>query len=238
MIANLQSPWLPIDTDWTRSSAPTDDWILERLEAIPKGLSSDLLALGLEPATLHMVHQASNLFKLAIGVISRLPDLHQVVKDVVGQVHALKAVSGYDVSHSEPRWRTTVFVSIPERRDIVGALRLAESIVHEAMHLLLTSWETIGSFVAEPDVMLQSPWRGTQRPVQGVLHGTFVFVCIRTFFSRLASAGLGASAVDHLTRRLNQISEELSAVDLLRLRSALTPRGAAYLHEWTLVEGA
>lgn len=177
------------------------------------------------------------MFAGAAALIAEVPDLHGAVRAAVMHVHPIDAPPGYDVSHSEPRWRTTVFVSIPERADTVGRMRLAESIVHEGMHLLLTTWELAGAFVADERVKLHSPWRGTARPAQGVLHGTFVFLCIAAFLSRLPGSGLSLSGRDHVARRLEEISAELDEVDMDGLRSVMTPRGTSHLDRWTGLGG-
>lgn len=212
---------------------PDGRWIAGRLRPVPRRLRCAAIQAGLKPSGPDTLAAASGLFVCAAELIAQVPDLHDAVEAAVMHVHPLDAPPGYDVSHSEPRWRTTVFVSVPERGDTVGALRLAESIVHEGMHLLLTEWESAGAFVAETGEVLHSPWRGTARPAQGVLHGIFVFVCIATFLSRLPGSGLGHQGRDHIARRLREISEELGEIDLTRLRSFLTPRGASHLDRWT-----
>ena len=89
------------------------------------------------------VNQASlALFHSAAAMIANVPSLKRIVAALVTDVHALAAAPGYDVSHSEPKWRSRVFVSVPERYDSIGAVRLAESVVHEAMHLHLTIFES------------------------------------------------------------------------------------------------
>ena len=225
-------PWLPADVHKGSSASPIKSWIIERLGPVPADLASHLRTAGLDPAPPGMVRDAWALFEQAVGLIARVPDLQHAIAAVVGHVHALKAPPGYDVSHSEPRWRTTIFVSIPEISDAVGALRLAESITHEAMHLLLTDWEAVGAFVADAEAMLYSPWRRSERSARGVLHGTFVFVCIQSFFSRLSAIGLGPAGTEHVQRRLREIADEFDTVDLPSLRSVLTLRGQAFLEEW------
>ncbi len=226
-------PWLSVDANGHSSvPPPVESWMLERFGPLPADLASQLRTAGLHPAPPGGGRDASALFGQAAGLIARVPELQYAVATVVGHVHALVAPPGYDVSHSEPRWRTTIFVSIPERNDAVGALRLAESVTHEAMHLLLTNWEAEGAFVADAEAVLHSPWRRRERPAQGVLHGTFVFVCIQAFFSRLSVSGLDPAGTEHVGRRLGEIADELSALDLPSLRSVLTSRGQAFLERW------
>lgn len=237
MLAKDPSPWLPLDRERHPPTAPGERWILGCLRAVPQNLVEAIRDAGLEPSGPEIASAVSRLFEQAVGLIAQVPDLHQAVEAVVRHVHPLEAPPGYDVSHSEPRWRTTIFVSVPERRDIVGALRLAESIAHEGMHLHLTEWESAGALVADTETTLHSPWRGTARPAQGVLHGTFVFVCIVAFLSRLPASVLGPSGRDHVARRLGEISAELRAVEPRKLRSVLTPRGARLLDSWTMPDG-
>jgi len=89
----------------------------------------------------------------------------------------------HDVSHSEPRWPHLIFVSLPPPTH-VGDLRLAEAIVHEAMHLNLSLAEGRTSLI-EDDTQLYSPWRSTARPAGGVLHGVYVFAVLLRFFEDL-----------------------------------------------------
>ncbi len=236
MLANSRSPWQPFGRAPGSSMVPDGRWIAGRLRPVPRRLRCAALGAGLKPSGPETVAAASGLFVRAAELIAQLPDLHEAVEAAVMHVHPLDALPGYDVSHSEPRWKRTVFVSIPERGDTVGALRLAEGIAHECMHLLLTEWESVGAFVAEIGAMMHSPWRGTARPVQGVLHGTFVFVCIAAFLSQLPGSGLGRSGRDHVAQRLLEISAELGTIDVARLRSLLTPRGASYLDRWTTAD--
>lgn len=232
------SPWRPLDGEERGLIEPVDRWIARRLRTSTALMVAHMLDAGLDPFAGGITAEMSELFELAAGLIAQVPDLHRVVATVVQDVYPLRAAPGYDVSHSEPRWRSSIFVSVPERDDVVGVLRLAESIVHESMHLLLTNWEAEGAFVAEGGAPQYSPWRKTARPVQGVLHGTFVFACISAFFSRLLAPRLGHAGSVHVARRLDDISADLAAVDFCRLRSALTPRGATALDRWTMADGA
>lgn len=167
------------------------------------------------------------------------PDLAALVHATVGAIHPLSAQPGYDVSHSQPRWRDRIFVSFPERTDEIGALRLAESVVHEAMHLHLTNEETRAPLVAAMSRTTHSPWRGTARAVQGVLHGVFVFSCIHCLLSAISRLGsVGEGEQRHVRGRLKDIERELVEVDLAALEAALTSEGVLRLRSWHLSERA
>lgn len=201
-----------------------------RLASIPAEIIAALRVERLEAGP--MVGLAGRL-DVVDGLVALSPELAAIVSAAVATVHPLAAEPGYDVSHSQPRWRDRIFVSFPERADEVGALRLAESVVHEAMHLHLTTEEAVTPLVAVWSANAYSPWRGTARSVQGVLHGVFVFSCIRAFLS-LADrhAQPGGRARDHISGRLKDIAQELADVDVPYLVEALTPRGAALLRGW------
>ncbi len=159
-----------------------------------------------------------------------VPRLALSVHAVVGEVVLLKAGPAFDISHSEPRWPQTIFVSVPSRPGQVSALRAAENIVHEAMHLQLTILENASPLVANERAKMTSPWRDEPRHLQGVLHGLYVFTCIAAFFERLGPSGiLTAEGARHIGRRQIQIADELSRVDCDQLASGLTPTGRAFL---------
>ena len=165
--------------------------------------------------------------------LGAVPHLERLVLDVVGHVHPLASEPGYDVSHSQPRWPGRVFLSCPERADGIGALRLAEAVVHEAMHLHLTNEEERSALVATSTGLAHSPWRKASRPVQGVLHGLFVFTCIYRFLERVASTvPLAADLNVYVAERLNTIDTELRQVDVTGLLSGLTSRGKTEVAFW------
>jgi HEXXH motif-containing protein len=159
-------------------------------------------------------------------------NLATISAEVVDHIHLLRSAPGYDISHSEPRWRSSIFVSVPEKSDDVGALRLAESVIHEAMHLHLTNQECAEPLVAEFRRRMQSPWRTEPRSYQGVLHGLFVFSCLIVYFHRTASIrGSGAEAC-HREKRIAEIRSEIATLDIARLCTGLTPKGAAFARLW------
>lgn len=166
-------------------------------------------------------------------MLANVPDLARVVAGTVRTIHPLAAEAGYDVSHSQPRWRDLIFVSFPDTQDLPGDLRLAESVVHEAMHLHLTNEEARNPLVAHAERSLYSPWMDTSRSVQGVLHGVFVFRCIIAFLVRLArNTDLSLEAIKHVESRVGSIGEELGKVDSWALERALTPHGVALARSW------
>ncbi|AEH89914.1 hypothetical protein Mesop_5501 [Mesorhizobium opportunistum WSM2075] len=148
------------------------------------------------------------------------------VTSLIRSVHTiLPCAPGYDCSHSEPTVPFSVFVSVPlgERHTM---LRLAESLLHEAMHLQLTLIEQCEPIVAEQAAHGYSPWQQRQRPVQGLVHGLYVFTAISEWLS-IIGANPEQSSEDraYADRRLREIGEEIDQVSELAASPGLTDFG-------------
>lgn len=224
------------DAPWRFGSPPDPARVVpaatlaSRVEPVPETLAAVIEEEGLRAAP---AGELQGLMPRAQFWLGLSPELERLVRQLVRDIHPLSAEPGYDVSHSQPRWREAIFVSCPERGDDVGALRLAESVVHEAMHLHLTNEEERAPLVAAPWEAAHSPWRDTARPVQGVMHGLFVFACIHHFLQTLAvAAPLDDDVRRHVGDRLRTITEEMAQVDLGELSRSLTPRGQAAAVLW------
>ena len=75
----------------------------------------------------------------AFNIIRRVPSLYRTVVHLVRSIHLIKPESDeYDVSFSEPHIPFSIFISVPQSNNPINALRVAEAIVHETMHLQLT----------------------------------------------------------------------------------------------------
>ena len=175
--------------------------LIERVTPIPPALAAELVARGL--AGVEASPTSLRLLSDAFSWIAQVRELALILLALVSEIHLIAAEPGYDVSHSEPRWRSSIFVSIPDRGDEIGALRLAESVVHETMHLQLTNREQLQQLVALKDGTTRSPWRDEDRPYQGVLHGLYVFSCLAVFFrSLLSERALGDAGHRHVAQRV------------------------------------
>jgi len=169
----------------------------------------------------------------AENLIALVPSLLSLVERSVAEVHLLSAEANYDISHSEPHWRSRIFVSTPERTDSIGALRFAESIIHEAMHLNLTNTEDITPLVSDFQSQMPSPWRAEARSIQGIMHGLFVFTCLTAFFRRILEAEFDQHACRaHIHTRLSEIQSQMALLDLMGLTPGLTARGAKLAARW------
>lgn len=135
-----------------------------------------------------------------------LPTLAGTVGSLVRAAHILAATPDYDVSHSHPDVPFSIFVSVPPGDRVDSALRLAESIVHEAMHLQLSLIERVVPLVTG-EFVSYSPWKDRQRPTQGVLHGLYVFAVIYQAMGRLNQGNQAQKRA--VTQRIHQIQEEI-----------------------------
>lgn len=204
--------------------------LLARVGAIPSAIAPELAMRGI--VGIDISNSSRCLLEAAFGRILQLSELAAVVHAAVEHIHLLQAEAGYDVSHSEPQWRSSIFVSLPESQDEIGELRLAESIVHEAMHLQLTNREQHIDLVAGCDGAMRSPWRDGPRTYRGVLHGLYVFSCISYFFRALILQDIVAAAGRvHVTRRLSDIAQELRSIDVAELGGGLTSVGNALVEK-------
>lgn len=224
-------PWvLPIAGEQQVSYEQGDGWLFERVCAPSPDVRAELADRGFvfrdkpQRRLLRAVlHDAGDLLAIT-------PRLKIAVESAVGEIVLLRAPPAFDISHSEPRWPDTIFISVPGRANQVSALRAAENIVHEAMHLQLTILEQADPLIADGIAKMASPWRKEPRQLQGVMHGFYVFHCISAFFSALSLNGfLNAEGIEHVRKRCAQIAEELSRLDYDRLAQGMTPKGRAFL---------
>lgn len=211
-------------------ASPT--WLQDKIVDAPHDVAAHVAREGL--ITLATTTIDPDLCLRAQQLIERCGDLADIVRSVTRQIHLLEAEPGYDVSHSEPCWLHRVLVSVPDRVDEVGALRFAEGLIHEAMHLELTLLENEQALVKNPAETMPSPWRDDARPIGGVLHGLFVFSCLHAAFVMAAGSADEAGA-DHIKGRLHDISAEVRSVDLSKLSAGLTPFGAELARQWSTV---
>lgn len=227
MVSRLDEPWCLPGLEVETAAAPRYmDWLWPRVIAPPPEIAAHVQSGGLEIGQIGEADR--DLFAKAAEAISWVPSLAAIVAARVTAVHVLRADPGYDVSHSEPHWRNRIFVSVPDRHDEVGTLRLTEGVLHEALHLHLTQLEAISPLVRDLTGTLASPWRSDPRSFGGVLHGVFVFVGISAYFDAVV-ASLNPAVGCHLNQRRLEIAEELAEVDRSRLAAGLTERGIALL---------
>lgn len=193
--------------------------VVERIAEAQAGeLEGPDLAIDVTPHKIAMI-------QAAFDELRSVESLCATLLTLVRSMHVLEAPRGFDVSFSSPAVPFSVSVSVPEPDERDAVLRLAESIVHEAMHLQLSLIEGVCGLVTGGDTTAYSPWKERDRPVQGVLHGIYVFVVIHQALGELARQDAKHRA--YCERRRSEIVEELGQLDLV---SGLTEVGAAFHH--------
>jgi HEXXH motif-containing protein len=226
------APWLLLGPTIT-CEVTLEETILGRLSKPSAEIANEIACHGLRTWDTSCV--PTDMLRQAATWIDRERTLSAICSRVVKDIHLLRADVGFDVSHSEPRWRRSIFVSVPERDDTVGAVRLAESIIHEAMHLHLTDFEEIEPLVFEFQGKMRSPWKTERRPYQGVMHGLFVFACLGQYFrntSRIFEKEKDDAARNHCIGRVADIASDINSIDINELSAGLTSAGAALVRSW------
>ena len=158
--------------------------------------------------------------------------------DFIGMDHTLKGtVAGlcrslhvliasgrdFDVSYSDPSFPLSIFVSCPLPAERNRVERLAENVVHEALHLQLSLVECIQPLVIDgpDDEPVFSPWKDEWRTVRGLVHAVYVFGNLRNFWKGVASKQPESSSFAQA--RIQTIDTEMArAAHLARNRSLTT----------------
>ena len=169
-----------------------------------------------------------NCLQEAVNLLRHEPTLQTTIAALVRVCHILKAGDDdYDVNHSDPRVPFSIFISVPRRRRPNDALRVIESIVHEAMHLQLTLIEHDLPLVDTSASTHFSPWKDTYRPPRGVLHALYVFRVIDRFFEQLQTVSmLSATEASYLNNRREDISRQTDEIRAFQENPTLTMWGS------------
>jgi hypothetical protein len=174
-----------------------------------------------------------NCLQEAIAILAFLPTLRHAVAQLVRVCHLVKPDDDdYDVSYSDPQVPFSIFVSVPQRRRANDALGVAESLVHEAMHLQLTLIEQAAPLVHPSDERYFSPWKGAHRSLQGVLHALYVFRVIDQCLERLLSlSSWSRSSTDYMHQRRREIALQVREIETFKYHTALTALGTRFVQK-------
>ena len=217
VVASLSTSSLA-DTATIWLEALTQKWILHyRRKGVNFHSRTEILNTSILPCT-----------KDALAIINQIPSLMETVSALVRCLHLIKPqYIEYDISFSEPHIPLSIFVSVPERRTTNDALRVAEAIVHEAMHLQLSLIEHVSCLVDSTNTRYFSPWRTEYRDAGGILHGLYVFYVIHSFLGRFASIGAyPMNWLQHIRRRQREIGTQINQVRAFQDCSDLTAIGS------------
>ena len=171
---------------------------------------------GLTPLSPDEIKTTNALVKLqrAMEIIELVPLAGQCISQLVRTIQVLKPSDPEtDVSYSNPNIPFTIFVSVCEEDSPISDLRVAESILHEAMHLKLTLIEnSVPLIKPNSTATYYSPWRDEERPIRGVLHGLFVFRSVLDLYNALEECIFQSSVRGLIGTRVLTIENELNTL--------------------------
>ena len=162
----------------------------------------------------------------ALDFIGMDHPLEGTVAGLCRSLHVLVASgSDFDTSYSDPSLPLSVFVSCPLPAERNRVERLAENIVHEALHLQLSLVERVQPLVIDdPDEEpVFSPWKDEWRSVRGLVHAVYVFGNLRSFWKGVASKRPESSSFAQA--RIQTIDAEMADAAHLASNKSLTAAG-------------
>ena len=163
----------------------------------------------------------------ALYLLNLVPTVWPTVCMLVRSLHIIDAGGDEtDVSFSDPTVPFSVFVSVPRVWSEEAALRVAEAILHEAMHLHLTLVDRVIPLVVPQQLTYYSPWRDKERDSEGMLQALYVFGVIRSFL-RLIPERRISTVNDYVVDRIAQINWQIEQAQDFRGCEELTPEGGA-----------
>lgn len=160
------------------------------------------------------------------------PDLYSSIESFVSIIHIVKAENDdYDISFTDPEIPHSIFISVPKMKNTKSVLRVAESIVHETMHLQLTLLEKIIPMVTSGDSpsTYYSPWKGPNRQARGLLHAIYVFKTILDFWKKVIDSTDDATVHAFAKVRCEEIEQQLKETSNFAGSSDLTIEGRQFI---------
>jgi len=175
--------------------------------------------------------EISNCLCKAFELIKQIPSLWRTVIDLVRCIHLIRTETDeYDVSFSEPHIPFSIFISVPQVDNTINVLRVAEAIIHEAMHLQLTLIEAVVPLTFNSEEKFYSPWKDEHRSVGGVLHALYVFRILHSFFTNLLDFNSMLSVEkDYIEERRGLIAEQIIQINDFANCAGLTSLGKVFI---------
>ncbi len=168
----------------------------------------------------------ATLLAKAMAYVDRVPQAGEAVRTLVWSISVVAVQDiAYDVSHSDPAVPFSVFLGLHHPIGSTPALRLAESLLHETMHLQLSLIENEVQLVHSANHQAHSPWQRRPRPTQGLLHGLYVFRVIQDWLRACVAEGLDQPDAVHARRRITEIDKECEELRQLWSSTDLTDAG-------------
>ena len=198
------------------------------IELLPPTLADRWRSIGLRFATRAEIEKSGfrKTLTKSLDLIRVVDSLQGTVSSLCRSLHPLLAPdTKTDVSYSDPDLPFSIFVSCPPDTERNAVERLAESLVHEALHLQLSLVEYVEPLITDASEGKQvfSPWAGEGRTVRGLLHAVYVFGNIRFFWKHIGSNI--PDSVSFARTRIATINEEMSKAVHLARNDWLTATG-------------
>ena len=157
-----------------------------------------------------------------------LPELAGMAKSILSRVVGHRMKAGRLVSSTFSEMLGCIYVT-----EHVDDALLGEQLVHETAHTMLFAAQTLDDLVLESwvnesweDARYYSPWRQDPRPLNGVLHGCFVFHEVARYWLRQPiSAPARAGRLGLLTAQLQ------AGLETLKTHGKWTSAGRAFFSE-------
>ena len=173
----------------------------------------------------------------SLEILATIPTVYATVSHLVACLHILQPEDDdFDISYSLPNIPFSIFISVPSKRMDNDALRVAEAILHEAMHLQLTLMEQCVPMIIETNEKYFSPWKNEYRQPRGVLHASYVFCVIKQFFELLIKQNISTSSIQYLNKRCDVISNQLEEIRDFMNCSYFTDAGKTLTNRLFLVK--
>ncbi|TRW92708.1 aKG-HExxH-type peptide beta-hydroxylase [Candidatus Methylobacter oryzae] len=183
---------------------------------VPEKIASMYADSGAKPYSIEILHNSTVLQCLqeALDVLAEIPSVYETVSRLVNSLHILQPEDDeFDISFSLPDIPFSIFISVPSKRMENDTLRVAEAILHEAMHLQLTLIEQCVPLIIETEERYFSPWKNEYRHPRGVLHAIYVFCVIKQFFGSLLAKNQSRASIHYLENRCNIIAKQLDEIN-------------------------
>lgn len=209
--------------------AATEPVIVEVLDATILNYFADR---GLTPNdTTDAVLACQCISEAACEIVGLVPCCAASMTELVRSIHLIaSAGEEYDSSHSDPEIPFSIFVSVPTSKGRRSVLRVAEGLVHEAMHLQLSLYEAICPLVdGSVEWGIYSPWKQTKRETQGILHGLYVFGVLKWMWQHVQATISSDEERRFAEIRIHEITEDVEAVRGVIESPALTADGRRFV---------
>lgn len=203
------------------------------IELLPKDLASNYINSGVRFFQAEEVIRncVIDMVREALEILGGVPTILPSICYLIRALHLIDSGDDeVDVSFSEPVMPFSAFVSIPGPGAGAAALRVAEALLHEAMHLQLTFIESFVPLVKAGERTYFSPWRNEYRTAQGVLHALYVFRVIDKFLDSVSfDSSVCLTSRSHARERREMIARQVQEIREFRECADLTADGVTFV---------